>query len=48
MDDEAPMRRNPLITALLLAGALALGGCGDDPAAEGMAAFFDKRPARFH
>ena len=32
------MRRNPLITALLLAGALALGGCGDDPAAEGAAA----------
>src|SRR5690606_8389938 len=38
MDDEAPMRRNPLISALLLAGALALGGCGDDPAAEGAAA----------
>ena len=31
------MRRNPLITAVLLAGVLALGGCGDDPAAEGAA-----------
>ncbi|WP_052101295.1 efflux RND transporter periplasmic adaptor subunit [Novilysobacter arseniciresistens] len=31
------MRRNLLFTGLLLAGALALGGCGGDPAAEGAA-----------
>jgi membrane fusion protein (multidrug efflux system) len=31
------MRRNLLFTALLLAGVLALAGCGGDPAAEGAA-----------